>query len=367
MPAQWRYLAQQALTGQLIDLDLPLAREELRWDLSGPGALRGSLPGEYAELNYADGTAVFGRLDQGAWNTYLYAEESGRIRWGGILRKSRYAGDRCGLEAQGFTSYPTGLPYTGGYGRRVTYDPTLIFADLWAHLQTQPDGNLGLTIALPGNCPVRIGTAEEPYELSWWEHTDCGSELAQLALETPFDFTESHDWGTGQTINHKLTVAYPRAGRRRADLVFNPDNTRDPVEAELDGDSFAQIAYVIGKGEGATTIRGYDGVRDGRLRRVATYTDKTASTVARANSLARRERLVRQLKPAVATITVNDHPNAPIGSWQCGDDVLIETELPHAGRIAEWHRITSWQLVTDTAAELNLARSDTFHYGSIAS
>lgn len=363
----WRYLAQQALTGQLLDLDLPLTREELRWDLSGPGALRGTLPGEYAELLYDDGAAAFGRNDDGVWRTFLYAEHDGQIRWGGILRKSLAGGGILALEAQGFSSYAAGMPYTGAYYKRVAADPTGLFSYVWAHLQTQPDGNLGLAVVVPSNCPVRVGTAEEPYELAWWEQTDCGAELGQLALETPLDFTEMHAWGVGQAITHKLQVAYPRAGRKRDDLVFNPDNTRDPVDVDKDGEAFAQISFVIGKGEGAASVRGYDGVRDGRLRRVNVYTDKLAGTTARGNALARRERLVRQLKPTVGAITVNDHDNARIGSWQVGDDILVETELPHYGRIAEWHRITSWQLQSDTVAQLTLARSDTFHYGGVSS
>jgi hypothetical protein len=363
----WRYVAQEALTGELLDLDLPLTREELRWDLSGPGALRGTLPPDYAELRYSSGWPVFGKAREGEWRTYLYAEESGRIRWGGILQRGRY-GSLLGIEAAGFTSYPQGMAYQGAYYKRLAADPTGIFAAIWAHLQQQPDGNLGLTVVLPGNCPVRIGTAEEPYELAWWENTDCGSELGDLAQETPFDFTEEHTWSGPSSIAHKVTVAYPRVGRRREDLVFNEDNLREVVELERDGSPgmFANVAYVIGKGEGATTVQGYDGVRDGRLRRMTVYTDKLAATKARANSLARRERLVRSLQPALSGITVNDHDNARIGAWQVGDDIRVEVQTPTLGQVDIWHRITAWSLLTDTSAQLTLARSDSFHYGSVA-
>lgn len=360
----WRYLAQQALTGDMLDLDLPLTRDELRWDLSGPGSLRGTLPAEWARVNFPNGAPALGE-----WSTYLYAEESGRIRWGGILQRSVYGGPGLwSLEAAGFVSYADRMNYTGSYYKRTAYDPTLIFQAIWTHLQTQPDGNLGLTVVLPGNCPVRIGTAAEPYELAWWESTDCGSELGQLALETPFDFTEEHAW-SGSTITHKLNVSYPRVGRQRDDLVFNQDNIREAVEVQRDGspDSFANVAYVIGKGEGAATIQGYDGVRDGRLRRMTTYTDKLAGTTARANSLARRQRLTKALEPQLASITVNDHDNARIGSWQAGDDIRVEVTLPTLGKVDMWHRVTAWSLLTDTSATLQLARSSTFHYGSVAS
>lgn len=356
----WRYLAQQALTGELLDLELPLAVDELSWQLSGPGGLAGRIEPAYAQLKFSNGRPIFEE-----WASYLYAEYNGELRWGGILQSSTFTGPQWALRAAGFLSYPKGIPYTGPVYTKVNADPTQIYRDIWAHLQTQPDGNLGVTVTVPTACPARTGTTEEPYSLSWWEAPDCGAELDTLTTETPFDVTEGHEWSTGQTIAHTVTVWWPRKGRRRDDLRFTPDNMTAVLEVARDGASFANVVWTLGKGEGAKTVRGFDGERDGRLRRPFVYTEKMATSGARASSLSRRERLLRRLDFELSSVTVQDHPNAPLGSWALGDDILIEAELEHVGKFAMWHRVVGWQLVSDSTATLQLARSDTFRYGAL--
>lgn len=358
----WRYLAQRALTGVWLDRDLPLRRDELRWELSGPGALRATVSPEIGRLRGLDGRPL---LEPGS--TLLYAEKDGRLRWGGILNRSTFAGPLWSLEGIGFAGYPNGIPYTGVYYARRDADPTGLFGSIWTHLQTQPDGDLDVQVRLPGNCPVRIGTAEEPYVLTWWEGPDCGAELSELAAETPFDFTESHTWAGADTVTHEVRVHYPRAGRRRDDLVFEQGaNVTQVVEVARDTAGYANIVVMVGKGEGNAIVRGEDSVRDGRLRRPAVYTDKLAATTARANAIARRERLARSYGDAVDSITVREHPNAPIGSWDLGDDILVSAILPWLGRVQLWHRIMGWSLLSESTAQLQLQRSDTFRYGAAA-
>lgn len=166
---------------------------------------------------------------------------------------------------------------------------------------------------------------------------------------------------------HEVVYSYPRAGRRRADLKFvQGDNVTEVVPFKRNGETFANTVVVLGKGEGKKTLRGEDGVRDGRLRRPVLYTDKLASTTARCKALAKRERGWRSLAPQVDSIVVADHPNAPLGSWQLGDDVLIEAYgVPHLGDVADWFRIMAWAPVTDTTARLTVTRADAFTYGPV--
>ena len=282
----WRYLAQQALTGELLDLDLPLTREELRWDR--PGLARSAAPSHPSMRSSTTATACqcSGRPARvNGPRTCMrksLAVSGGAASCNGHGTPAPYGS----LRPQDSQAYPQGMSYkaptTNGPQRTLqAYSPLS-----GRTCRRSRTATWGLRVVLPGNCPVRIGTAAEPYELAWWENTDCGAELGQLAQETPFDFTESHDWAGTSTIAHKVTVAYPRVGRRREDLVFNQDNLREVVELERDGSpgAFANVSYVVGKGEGATTVHGYDGVRDGRLRRMTVYTDKLASTKARAKA-----------------------------------------------------------------------------------
>lgn len=469
---RWRYLAQNILTGQFLHWDLPLKRDELRWDLSGPGSLRGTITPVRQDLLGADGQPILQE-----WATAIYAEADGHIRWGGLLVHSDFGGPEWAVECAGFTGYPAGRPYNGGYYSKINYDPTLIFRAIWTYLALQPDGDLGMEFILPTDCPVRVGipgvpgyttykaadgkfyaladmpagsrvvlnaradvvqtgtstmtaitiarldnfaqvpipffanwgnervkvtarsglkmtivrgqegttaTAHvatvdlafvdgtetalvdpvpaEPYALTWWESTDCGNELDKLAQETPFDYSEEHFWD-GDVIRHRVRVDYPRLGRRRSLAFVQGANVTNVVTVTRSGDDFANTVIVLGKGEGSAMIRAEVAVRDGRLRRPVVITDKSIATQSRAVAVARAEFIVRQLLPVITSISVIDHPNAPIGSWNIGDDILIKADLPWIGWTEIWCRVTSWSLDSDYTATLTVARSDSFRYG----
>lgn len=362
-----RYFAQQALTNEILDLDLPLQVSEMGWGLSAPDVLRATIAPEYRELRYSDGQPALTQ-EGGVWRTYLYCEEDRRLTWGGILQKATWDGPSYNLEASGFTSYPQRQTYQGPHEERSVADPTLIYKRLWDYVQGLSDGNLGVTIQLPGNCPVRIGTAQEHHVLSFVNETDCGAEMDNLASQTPFDYTERHAWtGVGDAIAHTVQVHYPRAGRRRFDLVFNQDNLADVVPVEKDGAEFANSVYVLGTGEGSARVRGVSAVRDGRLRRQVVYSDPSASTVARANSIAARERAIRTLGPSISQIVVWDHHNARLGAWALGDDIRVEATIPHYGKVDIWHRVVGWSRdASKSRAVLQLARADSFRYGAPA-
>jgi hypothetical protein len=367
---EWRYIAQNVLTGEFLHWQLPLKRDELTWDLSGPGALRGTITPVHEELRIA------GEPILQEWQTAIYAEANGSIRWGGIVHNADFDGPVWAVEAAGFSSYPHGQPYTGPLYSKINWDPTVAFVDIWAHLQSQPDGNLGVVVSRPTNCPVRIGTPAkpastgveaveaQPYELAWWDTTDCGSELDDLARETPFDYVEEHAWTGATSVSHTVRLGYPRLGTMRNDLLFvQGQNITKVIPVKRDGDKFANVVHGLGKGEGVQTIRAEVAVRDGRLRRVAVYSDKAVDTVNRMTSLTRREHTARQLRPEIASITVVDHPNAEFGAWQPGDDIRVLADLQWLGWTEIWCRVLSWSLEGESKATLNLARSDSFTYG----
>lgn len=354
--ATWRFIAQRATTGEFLDMELPLHRDELRWDLSGAGALRGTVTPDIGTLRAPDGRLV---LEE--WGTLIYAEADGEIRWGGIVVSSAFDGASWKVEAAGFATYPHGLPYTGSYSK-PGIDPAAVVKELWSHIQGYADGNLGVVVT-GDSTPARTGTAEEPYELQWWEAPDVGSEIDQLAQETPFDYAERHFWD-GEEIKHELRIGYPRLGRRRDDLAFvQGDNIAQVVTPDLDGELFANEVLGIGAGEGPLSIHRTTAVRDGRLRRTHVYTAKDVSAVPRMDALIRNELQRRLQTLTISTVHVRDHPNAVIGSWEVGDDVLIQATLPWLGDVDLWCRIVGWTLTSDTTAALTLARSDSFTYG----
>lgn len=370
----WRYIAQRATTGEFLDLDLPIEREDLTWTLSGAGSLRGTVAPDVGALRAEDGSLL---LEE--WGTLIYAEADDEIRWGGILVSSQFNGETWSIEAAGFATYPHGLPYEGEFVQ-IGMDPTDAVREIWRHIQGYPNGNLGVVVN-DVRTPVRLGTPAttepdgdggtrdveaKPYALVWWETSDCGREIETLSSDTPFDFTERHHW-TGETVAHSIEIGYPRLGRRREDLVFvQGDNVSEVVVVEQDGDDFANAVIGIGAGEGPLSVHRSTAVQDGRLRRTAVYTDKTLSDDARMDQRIADELTVRRQNTEIRSVTVTSHPNAVIGSWDLGDDVLIQAEVPWLGEVALWCRITAWSLKDENTAVLTLARSDSFRYGAAA-
>jgi hypothetical protein len=478
--SEWRYIAQRATTGEFLDMDVPIDRDELSWALSGAGYLRGTVAPDTGTLRAADGRLV---LEE--WGTLIFAEADGEIRWGGIVVSSKFTGAKWEVEAAGYATYPHGIAYAGDYYKALI-DPAQAVRDIWDHLQSYADGDLGLTVT--GSTNVRLGSPSEDeantaaaeaatakanydaankvlatrraaatearkaqtaaiatrtakskaltaakstkdaaaisaaqadynsanaavtaakavvaqkdadvknqaavvaglkttldaandkkkataaakkddggaYKLQWWESTDCGQEIDALAKETPFDYTERHYW-SGDTIKHELQIGYPRLGRRRNDLAFvQGDNVMKVVTPTIDGDDFANEVVGIGAGEGKGAVHRTTAVRDGRLRRSYVYTAKEVDKTDRMDALIRDQLQRRALSLDIQSVTVVDHPNARIGSWSVGDDVLIQATIPWLGDIELWCRIVGWTLVTENTATLSLKRSDAFTYG----
>lgn len=364
----WRYIAQRALTGEWLSWDLPLERDELSWTLSGAGSLRGRLAPDTGSLRASDGRQL---LEE--WGTLIYAEADGIIRWGGILVSSEFVDQEWHLEATGFVSYPHGIPYTGEYSK-IGVDPAEVVAHLWEHVQSHPDGDLGVEVLAP-ETPVRLGTPAEgtegeegykeaePYELLWWEAPDVGAEIDSLATETPFDYVEEHFWD-GDEIRHRIRIGYPRIGSRRRDLTFvEGDNIVEAVTVTRYGDDFANEIIGLGLGEGENMLRGVAAVRDGRLRRTHVYSGKAIGRSRTMDRFVQRELAWRSKTLGIESVVVRDHPNARIGSWSVGDDVLVQARVPWLGDVSLWCRIVGWSLLADDVASLSLARTDSFTYG----
>ena len=215
---------------------------------------------------------------------------------------------------------------------------------------------------------VDKGEEAKPYELNWYEAINCGEEVDDLAKTAPFDWTERHYWSPDhEEIVHEFEMAYPRLGRRRDDLSFvQGDNVSQVVTIESNGDDFANVVIGLGAGEGRSMVRRETGVRDGRLRREHILADKAVTDPTRLDALIAEELNARRAALRVESVTVEDHPNAPIGSWEIGDDVLVSADLPWVGEVEVWCRIVGWTLTSDTTATLSLIRSDLYRYGGVS-
>lgn len=354
----WRYLVQRATTGQWLHTELPLDVQTLAWELSGPGALKGTLAPAIGSQLADDGRPL---LEE--WGTLIYAEADGVIRWGGIVISSSFSGSSWELEAAGFTTYPHGIPYGDTY-TKAGIDPADVVAHLWDHVQEHPDAKLGVQVT-GDKTTVKLGGGDtsELYELLWWETPDVGSEIDSLASVTPFDYVEEHTWD-GDEIKHEVRIGYPRLGRKRTDLSFTyGENVIEIGDPQRDGDDFANEVIGIGAGEGTGSVRSTTAKRDGKLRRPYVYTAKDVGSRDRLTGLIRTELTRRQQLLTIPSITVRDHSHAPLASWSLGDDILVRATLPWLGDIEVWHRVVGWELESQHMATLDLVRSDAFTYG----
>jgi len=204
-----------------------------------------------------------------------------------------------------------------------------------------------------------------PYTLAYYQTDDLAKEVDDLAKSTPFDYFEEHSWAgdpdSDPTITHKLRLGYPRLGRRRHDLAFIiGDNVMVQPDVAYDGDSFASEVLTLGAGEGAKMIRGSYAKTTSRLRRVAVVKDATIRSADAALQRSQRELTYRLGLGDVAQISVRDHPNAPVGSWAMGDEVLLQGDAGWAGDLNLWVRVVGQTLTPDdmTVATLNVIRTD---------
>lgn len=374
----WRFIAQRALTGEWLHWNLPLRDPQLTWSLSGPDALTATLDPEIGGLVAADNRPLFDE-----WGTLLYAEEEGLIRLGGIVTHSEFDNATWSIEAAGFPAYAKGLPYLDEF-QSDSVDPLDVVRKIWQHVQSQPDGDLGVVVD-DTTSPVRIGKkprhvqfttgegesvsfeANEAYKLVWWEAKDCGDEIDSLAKQCPFDYHEEHRW-IGDQIEHRIRLGYPRLGRRRDDLRFMlGENIAAMPTPERAGDEFANETYAIGKGEGRDAIKIRVPQRDKRLRRCHVFTQSSVGDKDRLRQLAHQDLQLRSPMLQLSEVTVRDHENARLGSWQIGDDIRVQGKLPWIGDLDLWVRVTSYTVspYAGDAATLTVARSDSFTYGEI--
>lgn len=384
-----RWIAQRALTREWLHWDLPIDAEPSR-ELSGVGSARFTVtPGELG-LSTPDRFRMFE-----PWSTLLYLEESGRIRWGGIVISTNELSSSFEVEVASFATYPHGQPWAETYSA-VETDPVSIIRHIWTQLQSKPDGNLGVTVT--GSSSFRRGTrstarhaaaraAEEAaktalddarfneadeavierlraaldtakeareaaaeqeredggeYRLDWWDNPDCGAEIDAITDETPLEWVETHAWNADRTdVVHRIRVA-ERIGAVRDDLRFvQGENVVSASPMDVDGARIASEVMALGAGEGKKSLRVTSAARDGRLRRTRTVEAKDIRTRDRLAALARATREASTAAAVVDSIVVTDHPNARIGSWELGDVITVQLDTPWSGRTVARARIVA--------------------------
>ena len=422
MAEHWQYIAQRILDGTWLDrVGAQMSAVTMTWDLT-TDQFQGTITPKDKERVDSTGRPIFDE-----WSTAIYAVESGVIRWGGLLVSSDFTGPGWVLNAIGFRGYPNGNIYNGPVYTQNAIDPLNVVRYLWSYLQSQPNGNLGLavdstisnaivggasyvvapgnqtltqiaaannltlaqiqalntptirlankyaylTLPATGNIPagVQVITAPNPFVLAWYNASDCGQELTNLAQSAPFDMSESHAWAdAGQnTVSHRLILGAPRLGTRQLNLRFvEGENITQLVDYSRNGTAYANEILGVGAGTGSAAVRAAVGSPDPfRLRRCGSLVNQTITDPGLLASHAQRSLTALQapLAGQVSSCTWLNHANAPLGSFAQGDDVLISVKNGWMAGQDIWHRITSYSYDPATrSGTLSLARSDSFTY-----
>ncbi|MQY11465.1 hypothetical protein SRB5_15830 [Streptomyces sp. RB5] len=361
--AQYRYIVADALTRQVHSWDLPVTSVSFGPARNAGGSFSGVISPRLAAVvsTYVD-----------AGNTLLLVERDRRLMWGGLLWRAVAQGPDLVLEAAGVGSYPHRRHDLHGNlnarGPYVNADPCNVIRDVWAYLQEQPDGDLGVTVD-PTASKVTVGTPAEPYRVDWWEAPVLGEVIDDMAsIEGGPEWTETVEWA-GETPHLGLRIGWPRLGTRRTDLIFETGMNiiDDNVPVEYDADAHAQVVIALGAGEGRNRRRAVDAVRNSRLRLEYVLEVPGEKGTDRLASRARRERVARMVNGEVTEIVVRDHPSAPIGSWQVGDEARIRVHDAWT-EYDMWSRIVAYQIQPGGADEseravLQVQRADRFTYG----
>ncbi|MGW2961771.1 hypothetical protein ACWDGI_25385 [Streptomyces sp. NPDC001220] len=337
MMPDYRYIAANALTGEILDWNLPLTGVECGPELNGPGSLNATLepgPAHAAAELLAPG------------NTLLYVERNGKLAWGGIVWRAEPQGPTYPIEAAGFGSYPHRRydlhGNLDGRGPYIDADPCQIIRDVWEYAQAQPDGNLDVVVD-DTKSETTTGTSKSPYSLPKTDARNLGEVIDAMAdLDDGPEWTETVTW-TGRPAEHRIRLGAPRLGRRREDITFTSGiNIANTPQAVRDADSYAQTVVVLGSGSGSKRLHVVDTVRNGRLR-LEHLLETSEKDATKLEQRAHKERLARQALTDLTELDVRDHPAAPFGSWAIGDDVLVRLHEQHL-EYEGWHRITGWTL-----------------------
>lgn len=336
-----RYILERVADRKILDLDLPIDVSATGRKLSGAGAFSGSM----LPARYEPEVVPFGSL--------IHWEQSGIIRGSYLVTRCAWKGDRWQVEGVGFSGYLAGLVYEAER-EWVRVDPISIIRHIWEHAQSRTGGDLGVkvvgsskyTIGEPKrDVSFTTGSGEQvdfeagPYHLRWWDTPDLAKAASDLAAAAHSEFVEWSSWNAERTRIDKEIRYRPHVGSR-LDVQFSDDvNVVDSVDVVADGTEYANVVIVLGAGEGAKARRVTLAAPDGRLRRVKVIDAKNVTSKEVLETTARAELRRAQRGETVEAIEVLDHPTARFGTYQPGDEVLVEVLSSRGKQISQWSRL----------------------------
>ncbi|UVK63829.1 minor tail protein [Gordonia phage LilyPad] len=372
-----KIIVEEAVTGIIITRDLATVQTpEVVRTLSGPCSIKFQV--------YPDEPSMEGIVFK-AWGQIIHAEirKQDGTPWviaSGIVQAPDIDPESgvVTVTATGFSGYPDKIPWLQNYNP-IAVDPFEVISRIWTHIQAQPQGNLGVTVT-----PASSGTLLLPgfyydgsefvldffaYFVRSEDYRDCLEEIQSLCRDVPIDYYEDSAWNSGRTaVNKTLRLAYPRGGIQQQGLIFKQrENVLAMTPAgEMDIEWNSEV-IVRGWFPGKMHKTQLSNADPKRFRRVIKDEDALINSRERSAARAGRKLAIRQVPHHWGSITLDMyHPNAPWGTYDVGDDILVAGEMPMEGRKQEWHRIMTMQPNDEAGiVQMTLKHVDAFNYDPI--
>lgn len=366
-----KIIVEEARTGKILSRDVRTAdKPKVVVNLSGACVI---------EFSVAWGEPSVEGIDFKSFGQWIHVEEyvgsQRKIIAASLVREAVPQQDgTLKVRAEGYSSYPQGIPWLENYNP-VVVDPFAIVHRIWNHVQSYTHGNLGVTVT-----PAESGTFLLPgfgfdgieLVLDFFaiyvraaDYKDCGEEMVKLAKDIPFDYLETASWNAERTaISKNLQLSYPKRGVRRNELAFrlgeNVLAAAPQPESEIE---WTSDVIVRGWFPGRVYSSQFTNNDNTRYRRVIMEDDAKINSNERAQVWAKRQLTRRQVPNYWSTIMIDmNHPNAPFGSWELGDEIFVEGFMPWVGEVRAWHRILSYSYNENGALELQLRHEGAFNY-----
>lgn len=380
--------------GNILTRDMVAMEPNVSRVLSGPAEINLKLHPKEPSLQLPN---LGGPIQFKPWAQWIHAlkfdlDGNEKIWASGIVQPSEIDPQTgiLSLKAQGFSNYAKGIPWLENWNP-IAVDPFEVVDRIWQHIQSYANSGLGVsTYSLDVDGETHIvppvsGTQmlpgfsfdNEEFIQDFFaifiravDRNDCSDYINKLARDIPFDYFEEAEWAGGaEPILKKLRLAYPSGGVDQTDLIFrtgeNVMATTPKQETEVEWFSdITMNGYFPGKVY-SSTISNAD---EDRYRRVMDEVDLHINSNERAAAWGRRLLSRRQFPAAQFESIIIDpyHPNAPHGSFNVGDKIRIQGEIPWAGNIDVIHKVMThtWDEAKNIV-QLGVMAEGAFNYDPI--
>lgn len=339
---RFRFIVEEAVTGNLLTLDLNVTKPKITRVLSGPASIE-------FDVSYLDMSAS--NIPFSPWGYIIHVEKEvygERIIWASGIVQPSQVDEQTGnlhLQAKGFSTYPKGLPWLVNWNP-LAVDPFEVVQYVWSSLQQYSNGDLGVNV-YPASSGLEMlpGYAFDgnianfnffAYYVRASDLTDCGDVITSLAQDIPFDFIEQSAWNDDYSaIEKQIFLGYPMAGVQQDGLAFilneNVIEAKPYVETTID---WASDVIINGWYPGTVYSSTFTNSPANRFRRVISENQAQINSVEIAAAWALRKLTKRQTPPYWSDISViMGHPNAPFGTYDVGDRIWVNGYMPWVGNI----------------------------------